>query len=348
MQKVRTFERGEQNLSSMSSRWFTLCLLCGFAGLLKAQDLHFSQFYHHPMHYSPALVGAFEGEVRAMALARSQWTSVPVSYQSLALGADRKVWERGAQAVSAGLVLQGDRAGDAGLSWVQASLSVSAAQRIGERQHVAVGFSAGLAQRQFDISRLKFGNQWTGDAFDPGLPSKEAFDQTSGLRPTLGAGLSWRIHSTDYRSGAEIGLGAFHLNRPSIGFRDAVSALPLPVRWTASVQATQALSAQLDLVVVGGAWQMGSASEVLAGGGARLWFKPQEAALRFTASMRMGDAIIPALQYEFGDWIVGASYDWNISDFQVATRNRGGFELAAVYRPVPAPPVKTFKSCPVF
>ncbi len=57
MQKVRTFERREQNLSSMPSRWFTVCLLCGFAGLLKAQDLHFSQFYHHLMHYSPARVG---------------------------------------------------------------------------------------------------------------------------------------------------------------------------------------------------------------------------------------------------------------------------------------------------
>ncbi|MCS7037873.1 MAG: type IX secretion system membrane protein PorP/SprF [Saprospiraceae bacterium] len=79
----------------MLFRWLTLCLCCGCLGLLEAQDLHFSQFYHHPMHYSPALTGAFEGEVRAMGLARSQWTSVPVSYQSLALGADRKVWARG-------------------------------------------------------------------------------------------------------------------------------------------------------------------------------------------------------------------------------------------------------------
>ncbi|MCS7037876.1 MAG: PorP/SprF family type IX secretion system membrane protein [Saprospiraceae bacterium] len=332
----------------MLFRWLTLCLCCGCLGLLEAQDLHFSQFYHHPMHYSPALTGAFEGEVRAMGLARSQWTSVPVSYQSLALGADRKVWARGAQALSAGLVLQGDRAGDAGLSWVQLGLSVSAAQRLGERQYVAVGFSAALAQRQFDISRLKFGKQWTGDTFDPTLPSGESFDQTTGLRPTLGAGASWRTHSADYRSGAEVGLGAFHLNRPAIHFRDAANAQTLPVRWAASLQATQRMSTQVDAVVVGGFWQMGTAREVLAGGGARLWLKPQETALRFTATLRMGDAIIPALQYEFGDWVVGASYDWNISDFQVATRNRGGFELAVVYRPVPAPPLKTFKSCPVF
>ncbi len=325
-----------------------LCAFSGLMGLSKAQDLHFSQFYHHAMHYSPALTGAFEGEVRAMALARSQWTSVPVSYQSLALGADRKLWQRGAQALAAGLVLQGDQAGDAGLSWVQMGSSLSVAQRIGQRQYAAVGLNAGLAQRRFDISRLKFGNQWTGDALDLSLPSKESFDQASGLLLTVGMGLSWRAHSADYRSKVEVGLGAFHLNRPSVGFRDAASALPLPPRWTISAQATQALSAQVDLIGAGGAWQMGSAREVLLGGGARLWLKPQETALRFTALLRVGDAIIPALQYEFGDWTVGLSYDWNISDFQVATRNRGGFELAAVYQPIPAPPLKAFKSCPIF
>jgi hypothetical protein len=62
----------------------------------------------------------------------------------------------------------------------------------------------------------------------------------------------------------------------------------------------------------------------------------------------LGDALIPAVQYEYGDWTIGLSYDWNISDFDVATRGRGGFELAVLYRPLPVPPVKKFKSCPVF
>ncbi len=300
------------------------------------------------MHYSPALTGAFEGDIRAMGLMRGQWTSVPVSYQSLAAGADRVLWRKGLQALSAGLLLQGDRAGDAGLSWVQLGLSASASQRIGERQYVAVGFSGSKVQRQFDISRLKFSNQWTGDAFDPALPSRESFDQTSGLQPSLGAGLSWRIHSADYRSGAEVGLGAFHLNRPSVNFRDGASALRLPVRWALSTQLTQAVSTSIDLVVVGGLWQMGTAGERLVGGGVRLWLRAQETALRFTVSMRSGDAIIPAFQYEIGDWTLGVSYDWNISDFEVATRGRGGLEIAAVYRPITVPPIKVFKSCPIF
>ncbi len=332
----------------MMARWFTLgfcaCALCR----LWAQDLHFSQFYHHPMHYSPALTGAFEGEVRAMALLRSQWTSVPVSYRSLALGADKRLWQRGAQRIAAGLVLQGDRAGDAGLSWVQGGVSVSVAQRLGPRQYVAVGVSAAWVQRRFDIDRLKFSSQWTGDVFDPGLPTRENFSQTSGLSPSFGVGLSWRVQGSDPRNGAEVGLGAFHLNRPSIGFRDASSALRLPIRWAGSASVCGRVNAHIDLMLFAVTQQMGTAAEVQAGVGARFWLKPEETAVRFNASIRAGDAVIPSLQYEVGDWIVGVSYDWNVSDFQIATRGRGGIELAAVYRPLPAPPVKTFKSCPVF
>ncbi len=321
---------------------------CCLAGGLSAQDLHFSQFYHHPMHYSPALTGAQEGDVRAMALARSQWESVPVAYRSVAVGADKKVWQQGAHALAIGVLLQGDRAGDAGLSWVQAGFALSVAQRLGARQYAAVGICAAVAQRQFDISALKFGNQWTGDAFDPALPSRETFQQTSGIIPSLGAGLSWRTHSTDYRSRIAAAIGAFHLNRPSVSFREAATAQSLPIRWAGSIQATQRIHSNADAVLFGGAGFMGSARETVVGGGARLWLKPEEAAVRFTLAVRVGDALIPAVQVELGDWTIGLSYDWNRSDFQRATRGYGGLELAAVYQPLPAPPMTTPKSCPVF
>ncbi len=75
---------------------------------------------------------------------------------------------------------------------------------------------------------------------------------------------------------------------------------------------------------------------------------PGERAIRFTLATRLGDAVIPAVQYEFGDWTVGLSYDWNTSDFETATNGRGGMEVAVVYRAQPVPPPKQFKSCPIF
>jgi type IX secretion system PorP/SprF family membrane protein len=330
----------------MPIRLFTLIFL-GVAALAGAQDLHYSQFYHNPMHFGPAQTGAFDGDLRAMGLYRSQWSSVPVPFRTMALGADKKVLQRGNNTLAAGLLVQHDKAGDGGLTWTQVGLSASVAHALNPRHALSVGFGAGMAQRRFDISGLKFRNQWTGDVFDPALPTKETFEQSSGLKPTLSAGINWRFSMPDLRTGANVGLGVFHLNRPSVGFRDNARE-PLPMRLALSANSTVRLNQNFDLVVFAGAWQMDKAQEILAGGGARMWLTPDETALRFTIAARLGDAVIPALQYEFGDWTVGLSYDWNVSDFEAATRGRGGVEVAVVYRALPVPPVKTFKSCPIF
>ena len=44
-------------------------------------------------------------------------------------------------------------------------------------------------------------------------------------------------------------------------------------------------------------------------------------------------------QYQFGALFVAT---------KVATGNRGGFEIAVVYKSVSVPPVKKFKVCPIF
>ncbi len=330
----------------MLTRVFTLIFL-GVAVFAPAQDLHFSQFYHNPMHYNPAQTGVFQGNLRAMGLYRSQWTSVPVSYQTFSVGADMKAMERGANSIGAGLLIQNDKAGDAGLRWTQLGICGSVSRALTERHALSVGFGVGLVQRRFDISGLKFKNQWTGDVFDPGLPTKENFNRSSGLAPTLSAGINWNLQVPGARTMANAGVAAFHLNQPSVSFQDDPDER-LPLRLAFSANSAVQLNEFLDLIVFAGAQQMRTARELEGGGGVRLWLTPGQNAVQFTLATRLGDALIPALQYEFGDWTVGLSYDWNISDFEQATRGRGGYELAVIYRTVPAPAVKTFKSCPIF
>ncbi|TNE63702.1 MAG: type IX secretion system membrane protein PorP/SprF [Bacteroidetes bacterium] len=326
---------------------FILLLFLLLPACMLAQDLHFSQPYHNPMHFNPAQTGAFTGTLRAMGMYRDQWSSVPVSFRTFALGADMKAWERESTIVGAGLLIQQDKAGDAGLSWTQIGLSGSVIRMLNDWNALAAGFGVGFMQRRFDISGLTFRNQWTGDVFDPALPTKENFNQSSGLKPSISAGLSWIFANPDTRTRANLGAGIFHLNQPYVGFQDDAGE-KLPSRIAIQANTTIQLNEFLDLVVFGVGQRMKTAQEVLAGGGGRIWLVPEETALQFTLGMRLGDALIPAIQYEFGNWTVGVSYDWNISDFDVATRGRGGFELAVVYRAVPVPPVKAFKSCPIF
>lgn len=316
-----------------------------------AQDLHFSQYYHNPMHLNPASTGLFRGDMRAAALYRSQWSTVPVSYQTFAGAFDWKAIRRKGNLVSAGLLLQHDRAGDAALRWTQIGFSGSVAHAIGARQALSAGFGIAFAQRSFDISGLKFKNQWGGDYFDPALPTKETFGNRSGLFPSFSAGLNWLYEPADVRTRILAGIGAFHLNRPLSGFSDDTD-LRLPVRIATHINVAIQMNEWLDLVAIGAWQQMAAAREIVAGAGVRRIIAgpatETATAVQFTLSTRLGDALIPAVQVERGSWTLGFSYDWNTSEFATATNNYGGLEIALVYRTLPVPPPKYFKACPIF
>lgn len=317
---------------------------------MNAQDLHFSQFYHNPQHLNPALTGMFEGEFRAAVLYRSQWSSVPVNYQTVAGAVDGKLLRRRSDLLSVGLMLEHDRAGDAALTWTQVGASAAVAHSLGADQALAAGFGLAVVQRTFDISGLSFKNQWNGEQHLPYLPSGESFNRTSGMAPTLSAGLNWLWHPDGRRPRVSAGIAAFHLNRPAISFHDE-GDLRLPVRWTLQAQTSWPVGERLDVVGFALAGAMGTAREVVAGGGLHIpWTTGAgvPAAWQFTVATRLRDAWIPAVQLDYQNWTVGISYDWNISGFDVATNGRGGPEIAVIYRPRPVPPVKTSKACPIF
>ena len=313
---------------------------------LQSQDLHYSQFYLNPLHLNPALTGIFRGDMRAAAAYRSQWKSVPVPYQTFSGTVDWKTLKRDVNLLSAGFQIQHDRAGDAALTWTQVGAVAGVAHALGERQAISAGIGLFVAQRAFDVSKLKFKNQWSGDLFDPALPTGENFDKNSGFAPTLSAGLNWHYEPADSRTRLDAGLGAFHLNRPKINFRDDAGQ-HLSMRLALMLNGALQTGEFTDIVAFGAVQQMGKAREILVGGGLRRMLS-DDVAVQFSLATRAGDALIPAFQVEWFNWTAGLSYDWNISDFDIATNKRGGFEIAVVYRTLPVPPVKTFKSCPIF
>lgn len=313
---------------------------------MAAQDLHYSQFYLNPTHLSPALTGIFRGDLRAAASYRSQWKSVPVSYQTFSGTVDWKTLKRDLNLISVGFQLQHDRAGDAALTWTQVGAMASVAHALGEKQALSAGVGLAVVQRAFDISKLKFKNQWGGDFFNAALPTGENFDKNSGFAPTLSAGLNWHYEPAESRTRLDAGVGAFHLNQPKINFLDDAEQR-LPMRFSLMFNGTLQTGEFTDIVAFGAAQQMTKSREMLFGGGVRRLLSP-DAAVQFTLATRVGDALIPAFQVEWLNWTAGLSYDFNTSDFDVATNNRGGFEIAVVYRTLPVPPVKAFKSCPIF
>lgn len=313
---------------------------------LQAQDLHYSQFYLNPTHMSPALTGIFRGDLRAAGSYRSQWKSVPVSYQTFSGTVDWKTLKRDANLLSLGFQVQHDGAGDAALTWTQIGAMASVAHALGEHHALSAGAGLAFAQRSFDLSKLKFKNQWSGDLFDAALPTGENFDKNSGFAPTLSAGINWHYEPGDSRTRLDAGIGGFHLNQPNLNFRDDADRR-LPVRLALVLNGAYQMGEFTDAVAFGAGQQMGEAREIVLGGGLRRVLS-EYAAVQFTLATRLGDALIPAFQVEWQNWVAGLSYDWNTSDFEIATNKRGGFEIAVVYRTLPVLPVKSFKSCPIF
>jgi type IX secretion system PorP/SprF family membrane protein len=321
-------------------------LLFLFSAQIAAQDLHYSQFYHNPLHLNPSLTGIFRGDLRAAASYRSQWASVPAPYQTFSGTVDWKTLKRDLNLLSVGFQLQHDRAGDAALIWTQVGAMAGVAHALGKNNALSAGVGLAVTQRSFDISKLKFKNQWSGDVFDSALPTGEHFDKSSGFAPTLSAGLNWHYEPAESRTRFDAGIGAFHLNQPKINFLDDAEQR-LPTRFTLMLNGALQTGELTDIVAFGAAQQMTKAREILLGGGVRRVLSP-DVAVQFTLAARLGDALIPAFQVEWLNWTAGLSYDWNISDFDVATNGRGGIEIAVVYRTLPVPPLKTFKSCPIF
>jgi hypothetical protein len=52
--------------------------------VLRAQDIHFSQFYVSPLLQNPANAGYFNCNYRFTAIYRSQWNSITVPYKTFA------------------------------------------------------------------------------------------------------------------------------------------------------------------------------------------------------------------------------------------------------------------------
>jgi hypothetical protein len=64
--------------------------------------------------------------------------------------------------------------------------------------------------------------------------------------------------------------------------------------------------------------------------------------------VRFGDAVIPYVGLEFGEFQIGTSYDVNISPLKIASNARGGIELSMIYiKKYTDPSVKKL-NCPKF
>ncbi len=322
---------------------------------LKAQDIHFSQYYNSPLNLNPALTGIFNGDYRFMGIYRNQWTTVPVDYRTFSAGFDMKYIPKKMDTgfFGGGIILKTDEAGDSELGLSQVSLNVAYSQLLNENNVLTIGYQFGTGQRSFNLENLRFGNQHNGDIFLETEDSRENFSNTGLNYIDMSAGINWHLQFETGLKQLDLGASLSHLNRPEQSFYNS-SSVQLPMKYSLYAIGEIMINDRLSTIIHALGMGQGGHNEGAFGLGAKYWLNQQrgkEMALTFGTAYRYigaNDAVIPSIELQYLTWKFGLSYDINLSGFEVATNKRGGVEMSLIYIITKVPPTKEFKACPIF
>ncbi len=344
-----------------------LILFLGLAMLtymLKAQDIHFSQFYESPLSLNPAQTGSFNGSHRFYIHYKNQWKSVAVlPYRTSAFSYDGSFFREkmGSGYLGVGGHVFTDKAGDLGFGITQASLNLAYHLKINYYNTLSAGMYSSFSQRSIsNPNNMMWGSKWDGmSGFDPTLPSNEQGISNNFSYIDVGAGMMWTYKTSETSMAKNDGLvingGAayFHANEPSLSFFDASSEklsgkIVAHTRVFWSIEGTN-----LGLMPSAAFYKQGASQEILAGLMARYKLKEEskytgfisEATFGIGGYYRFADAFIAAAQIEMSDFAFGFSYDVNVSGLNLVSKGRGGFEVFLRYI-VPNPILR--ESCPKF
>lgn len=311
------------------------------------QDIHFSQFYQTPLLINPALSGAIDGNIRAMANYKNQWGSITTPYVTSALSIDGVLLKqkRPGSHLGTGLQFFNDKAGDTQLGITQVNLSLSGIVSLNDNQKVSAGLSGGFVQRSINTSSsvLKWDNQYDGIGQNKSVQPNETITGDAYYYGDFAAGAAWSFatEASTLSAGNHVRVNAgaayYHINKPVQQFKGNEpldGKIVLHASGNIGLKNTWLSFAPSVLFAM-----QGPLKEINVGTLARYTLKEEskytgifkESAVLLGGHYRVGDAFIPAVMLEYANYAVGISYDINLSALRTASSARGGIEISLRY-----------------
>jgi type IX secretion system PorP/SprF family membrane protein len=317
---------------------------------LKAQDVHFSQFFEAPQLVNPALTGYFVGDHRFIANFKDQWKTIGSPYRTYAFAYDMGINKTTAETgyLSLGAMVFADKAGDLNLSTMQGILNIAYHLRISDNQTLGAAISGGFGQKSIDMTAAQWDNQYDINVggFNSNLASNETNPFNTFTYPDLGFGMLYTVKSveTNMTSNdgfrANMGFGVHHINAPKMKFYSASDTTKLSTRISGHGQFQFGIP-NSNLAIVPGFfyYNQGKMQEIYVGANFRYMLKEHskytgfinDAYFTLGGYHRLADAAIIFAQIELNDIALGVSYDVNVSKLRVATTGRGGLEVSLRY-----------------
>ena len=311
----------------------------------RAQDPAFSQFFSSPLNINPALTANINADWRIISNLRNQWIQPASPYMTGTVSYDRKIMQNKMPGVPEGNVwglggmLMYDYAFNGIQKSVYASMNLSHRIKLVENDFythkLGLGFGAIYGRRHIEFDRLNWEEQFVGNGFNTNLPTGEV--ALANMKPYISASAGLTYSITSEKSNFDMGVAAFHLNRPKQTFLKDENEY-LPIRQVAHANYERFINERVVLNVntiyqfqkeatyysVGGAlgYFVGEQQDVMLNGGIWYWSK---------------NAVIPYFGISYKDMQFGLSYDITTSKLNEAPKRPNTIELAFIIRGISDP-----------
>ena len=322
----------------------TLITCFCLATITNAQDPNFSQFFASPITMNPAMTGKFDGVYRVAGNYRNQWPSISNAYTIM----KNRIPDYDQFGV--GIMGFTDRAGEGALTNNYIGLSLAYHKGLDENGYhqLGAGFQATYASKRLNTQNLKFMDQLTPFGFTGVTSEIFSKDQVNISYVDLNAGVIYNGTTNGYNN-FYVGASMYHLNRPKESFQGGNYVLDTRTTLQAGGRilvgtynylhfaANHSMQAKAKNTMLGGAYSLNVNND-----------EDNPTNVYLGAWYRFGDAIIPYMGLEFGEWHFGASYDVNTSSLKPASNSRGGIEISLIFiRKYTDPNMKKL-NCPKF
>jgi type IX secretion system PorP/SprF family membrane protein len=320
-----------------------------------AQDLHFSQFFNSPLTTNPANTGFIpDGDYRLGINYRDQWSAImSVPYKTMSAFGDVQLmkdrFENGW--LGAGAVILRDVAGSGNLTSTKMYGSIAYHQMLGYSSLLSLGFNVGYANKQINVTNLKFPDQFDGKFFDNKLPTSVNLDRTNIGYFDLQVGMNYAYFpSTNIY--LNTGFSVHHINRPHESFfgTDATGVdNRVPMRYIGFVNGSFKLNDEVIINPNVYYTQQASATELVGGINAHYNLSGDgEYILIAGVYYRHKEAFIPLLGLGFHNYTVSFTYDATISELRNYNGSRGAYEFSLIKQGVISPGGHKVTPCPTF
>jgi type IX secretion system PorP/SprF family membrane protein len=320
---------------------------------LKAQDPNFSQFFASPLTLNPALTGKFDGVFRVAGNYRNQWPTINNAFTTATISMDAGILRNTIpdyDQFGVGIMAFTDKSGNGVLQNNFLALSTAYHKALDENgfHQIGLGFQGTYVNKRLDIASLKFESMLRSDGFTGLMDESFSSNQIKLSYFDMNLGVLYN-GTTDGSNNFYFGASMYHVNHPKETFKQgnylldprvtiqAGGMVPVGEYNAFHFSANHSRQANATNTVIGGAYMINVAQDL-----------GIHTNLYLGSWYRFGDAIIPYVGLEFGEFQLGASYDVNTSSLKPASNMRGGAEISLIYIKKHTDPNAKKLNCPKF